>query len=87
MSDEPKLVKLQVNTSGAWRDVMMFNVERDAQVMDLAPRLFLLAQYGDRVKLRVIIPGDTAPLVDWNLEQGWREWGEKMAARGVRMAS
>ena len=86
MNGEQKLVKLQVNTSGAWRDIMTFDVGQDALVMDLAPRLFCLAQYGERVKLRVIIPGDTAPLVDWDHAQGWLAWGEKMAARGVRMA-
>ena len=87
MSGELKLVKLQVNAAGGWRDIMTFDVAQDAEVMDLAPRLFSLAQYGDKFKLRVIIPGDTAPLVDWNLTQGWLAWGEKMAARGVRVAA
>ena len=86
MSDEPKLVKLQANMRGGWRDIMTFDVGQDALVMDLAPRLFCLAQYGEQVKLRVIIPGDTAPLVDWNLAQGWKPWDEKKAARGVRLA-
>jgi hypothetical protein len=87
MSDGAKLVKLQVNTSGAWRDVMTFNVVLDAMVMHAAPRLFSLAQYGSRVKLRVIIPGDTAPLVDWNADQGWREWGEKIGAARAKLAA
>ena len=86
MHDAPKLVKLQANMNGGWRDIMAFDVAQDAEVMDLAVRLFSLGQYGDRAKLRVIIPGDTAPLIDWNLTQGWKPWGEKMAARGVRMA-
>ena len=84
MSDEPKLVKLQANMAGGWRDIMTFDVAQDAEVMDLAVRLFSLAQYGDQVKLRVIIPGDTAPLIDWTLAQGWKPWDKKMAARGVR---
>lgn len=79
MSDEPKLVKLQANTSGAWRDIMTFDVAQDAQVINLASRLFALAQYGDRVKLRVIIPGDTAPLVYWSYDKGWREWATRRA--------
>ena len=87
MHDAPKLVKLQANMNGGWRDIMAFDVAQDAEVMDLAVRLFSLGQYGDRAKLRVIIPGDTAPLVDWNLKQGWLEWGRKMADRGVRMAA
>ena len=87
MSDKQKLVKLQINLSGTWRDIMTFDVGQDALVMDLAPRLFCLAQYGERVKLRVIIPGDTAPLVVWSHAQGWLEWGEKMGAARARLAA
>jgi len=75
----PRLVQLQVNTSGAWRNVMVFDVARDHEVMDLAPRLFLQSQYGEHAKLRVIVPGDTAPLVDWSWKQGWLEWGARRA--------
>ena len=85
MSDEPKLVMLQVNTTGGWRNVMQFDVRGDSAVMYAAPLLFSLGtDEGMRTKLRVIIPGDTAPLVDWCFEKGWQEWGKKMAARGVR---
>jgi len=73
-----RLVQLQANTSGAWRNVMTFDVAHDDAVMNLAPRLFLHSQCGENVKLRVIVPGDTAPLVDWSFKQGWEAWDTQM---------
>lgn len=80
-------VKLQVNTTGAWRDVMTFDCANDAEVMDLAARLFLQGDHSDRVRLRIIMPGDTAPLIDWSKAQGWKEWDFKVAQVRAKAAA
>lgn len=70
----PRLVKLQINTAGAWRDVITFDVENEDQVLHHAPSLVGCSVAPDRVSLRAIIPGDTAPLLIWTHAKGWREW-------------
>lgn len=77
MSDDtpaPRIVKLQINTAGAWRDVITFDVENEDQVLHHAPNLVGCSPHFDKVTLRVIIPGDTKPLLNWSHEHGWREW-------------
>ena len=70
-----KIVKLQVNTTGAWRDVMRFNVEDEAAVLHQAEQLFSWDPSAD-VRLRVIMPGDTAPLMTYKRTEGaWKPWG------------
>jgi hypothetical protein len=69
MSAMRKPVKLQVNTSGAWRDVIGFDAADDVQsceVMDAA------------APFRVVIPNVDAPrspivLTRWSPEAGWRQ--------------
>jgi len=68
-----RIVKLQVNTTGAWRNVMDFNVQ-DEDVLHLAASLFALDKDRERLRLRIIAPGDTAPLMDWTHQRGWLEW-------------
>lgn len=69
-----RVVKLQVNSAGSWRDVMKFDVQDEAEVLDQAASLFARDPAADRLGLRVIVPGDTAPLMNWTRQRGWQEW-------------
>ena len=69
----PRVVKLQVNTTGAWRNVLDFDCEDENAVLHAAEELF---QWQKGAKLRCIIPGDTAPLMLWDFEAGWVDWGK-----------
>lgn len=72
-----KLCQLQVNVgSGAWRTVMDFEVEDSDDVMDLAEQLFTQGYTTSTkgIRLRIMKPGDTAPLMTWSENDGWEEW-------------
>jgi len=72
-----KIVKLQVNQAGAWRNVMDFDCADDddaEHIMQKASDLFQWDSNRDRVGLRIIMPGETAPLMNWTYKDGWREW-------------
>lgn len=74
---ELKLCSLQVNTgTGAWKTVMDFEVQDSDDVMYLANQLFewgyTISSKG--IRLRIMKPGDTAPLMTWNENDGWDEW-------------
>ncbi len=76
-SEELKLCSLQVNVgTGAWRSVMDFEVKDADDVTDLAEKLF---EWGHTnsvkgIRLRIMKPGDTAPLMMWSENDGWEEW-------------
>jgi hypothetical protein len=72
----PRPCKLQVNTSGAWRNVLDFDAKDEAAVLHSAADLFA---YGGKATLRIIMPGDTAPLMAWSLKDGWREFWKAVA--------
>ena len=81
MPIERKLCSLQVNVgTGAWRSVMDFEVEDADEVMNLAENLFIwgYTKATKGIRLRIMKPGDTAPLMDWSENEGWNEW--KVAA-------
>lgn len=64
--------RLQINTTGAWRNVMEFDADDGELVMDNAPALFELAR---GAKLRIMgDASDTAPLVTWSVDKGWAKW-------------
>jgi hypothetical protein len=72
-----KPVKLQVNTSGAWRDVISFDAAQDleaGEVMAAAATLGLVA----KAQFRVVIPNEDQPrsptvLTRWSPEAGWEQ--------------
>jgi hypothetical protein len=77
---ELKLCQLQVNTgTGAWKSVMDFEVQDSDEVMDLAEKLFEWGHTNSYkgIRLRVMKPGDTRPLMDWSENDGWKEWTQK----------
>lgn len=71
-----RLVKLQLNTTGAWRDVVTFDVENSEVFMGHTELILRLAYDPSKKGLsaRVIIPGDVAPLMTWHKASGWVEW-------------
>ena len=80
MSAITKIVKLQSNTRGSWRDVLEFDAadaDLNDAIMNAAEELF---GHVPGAKLRVIIPGDTAPLVNWTFDNGWRDWAKEPTA-------
>ena len=76
-TDDLKLCALQVNVgTGAWRSVMDFELVDADDVMDLAEKLF---EWGHTnatkgIRLRIMKPGDTRPLMDWSENNGWQAW-------------
>ena len=66
--------KLQVNTNGAWKDVVRFDAGMDvmtSEVMDAAERLGRAD--GGRVTFRVAIDDAlSATLYRWSREDGWK---------------
>lgn len=75
---ERKIVKLQVNAKGSWRDVMQFDVQDEDAVLFAATEFFKWDLNADRLSLRVIIPGDTAPLMTCKPAEGeWEAWGHR----------
>lgn len=70
----PKLVKLQIKSAGAWRDVLRFDidaVDSDA-VQQAAANLMILADPSGRVGLRISTADvfQTA-LTHWDAKSGW----------------
>ena len=73
---ELMLCQLQVNLgSGAWRTVMNFEVQDADEVMDLAEQLFVWGYTASTkgIRLRVMKPNDTAPLMTWSENDSWQE--------------
>lgn len=74
---EIKLCQLQANVgTGAWRTVMDFEVGDADDVMDHAEKLFEwgYTKCAKGIRLRIMKPNDTAPLMTWNAADGWQEW-------------
>lgn len=68
-------INLDVNDSGSWRRVTTFDLNDfdDGELEHAAERLLELSTSA-KIKARLIVPGDTAPLVTWNRVDGWEEW-------------
>jgi len=68
--------KLQINTSGAWRDLLKFDidtVDSDA-LQDAAADLVRAADPTDRTSLRITMADSLqTTLIRWDAEHGWRK--------------
>jgi hypothetical protein len=75
MNTEPRTVHLEVNDAGGWRSVSSFNLAdfNDGDLELCAEHLLQLSN-NPRIKARIIMPADTAPLVTWTRQEGWHEW-------------
>jgi hypothetical protein len=76
----PRIVYLEVNDSGAWRRVTSFDLDwlEDGDLEHCTDALLSLSA-NPKIKARIIVPGDTAPLLTWKKGDCWREWGEVAA--------
>jgi hypothetical protein len=72
----PHLVHFEVNTSGAWKRVLSFEIVdfEEGNVEAMTDDLMHLS-VGAKTTARIILPGVIQPLCIWNREHGWREWG------------
>lgn len=69
-------VKLQINTTGAWRDVLRFDLDKvDVEALQLAAqRLVEVADPDGRTSLRIVIADALqAALVRWDAKAGWAD--------------
>jgi hypothetical protein len=68
-----KPVKLQVNTSGAWRDVIGFDAGSDVECTEVMRAAETLGRIS-KAKFRVVIKDSLqTPLLHWTPEAGWKE--------------
>lgn len=68
-----KSVKLDVNTSGAWKNVLIFdasNEQTNQAVMEAAAALGRIAKCKFRI---AIADAMSTPLMYWSGREGWRE--------------
>jgi len=71
----PRPVVLQINTTGAWRNVVQFDAgDADAcgVIEHHAPGVAVVG----RAKLRIVTADGLQTLLrHWSIEHGWRDWG------------
>lgn len=71
-----KPVKLQVNTSGAWRDVIKFDAAYDVESMEVMGAAETLGRIS-KATFRVVVadePGRSPTvLTTWTPDTGWKE--------------
>lgn len=72
---EPRMVRLQLNTSGAWKDILRFDIDAvdDQAIQIAAVQLVELAYPHGSASLRIATADafQTA-LVRWDAKNGWR---------------
>lgn len=70
-----RIINLDVKDSGSWRRVTSFDIDQfeDGDLEYHAQSLLELSN-NPKLEARLIIPSDTAPLMTWTRENGWREW-------------
>lgn len=77
MTAATKPVKLQVNTSGAWRDVICFDAAKDvesAEVLGAAETLGRVSKAAFRVVIKDSVnPRAPEVLLRWTADRGWKE--------------
>lgn len=67
----PRIVRLQANTTGAWRNVLDFDVDQEEHILHHAPALFGHARHIGT--LRIVVPGEAGWLAHWESGDGWRD--------------
>ncbi|CAM8627493.1 hypothetical protein MCEMSHM24_02727 [Comamonadaceae bacterium] len=67
-----KPVKLQVNTAGAWKDVVSFDAADAAAADHVMQGAALICAGAQQAKFRVVIADSLqTALSHWTLEKGW----------------
>jgi len=72
-----KPVKLQINTNGAWRDVIAFDAAADVECGEVMSAADTLGRIG-KAAFRVVMTNSPVPrspevLLHWTPEAGWKE--------------
>jgi hypothetical protein len=73
-SSKGRMVKLQINSSGAWKDLLRFDIDTvdDQAIQVAAAHLVNLADPDGRTGLRIAIAdGYQTVLVRWDQKKGW----------------
>lgn len=77
---EQRLCVLQINTNGAWKTVVDFDIDQvnNGELMEAA-EVIAKAAHGDRKPgLRIATADGLAqPLMLWSLAKGWVEWSPR----------
>jgi hypothetical protein len=76
MSAGAKPVKLQIKTSGAWREVIGFDAAKDVECGEVMAAADMLARIA-KATCRIVIANSDAPrsptvLMNWTPDAGWR---------------
>lgn len=77
-----RIINLEVKDAGAWRRVTSFDLDtfEDGDLEHCAHELLSLSS-NKNLSARLIMPGDTAPLLIWqSFKTGWREWRDRKVA-------
>ena len=72
---EPRMVRLQLNTSGAWKDILRFDIDAvdDQAIQIAAVHLVELAYPRGSASLRIATADAfQTSLVRWDAKNGWR---------------
>ena len=73
-TQEPNLVKLQINTAGAWRDVLRFDIDAvDVKAIQAASVQLVEVAYPQGGASLRIVTTEAYPraLWHWDLKRGW----------------
>jgi hypothetical protein len=62
-------MRLQINSAGAWRNVLDYDQVDDAAVREHAAALATLS--GDKLR---VLHEDGKPAARWSKTRGWEEW-------------
>lgn len=68
--------KLQINQSGAWRDMLKFDIDQanTGAVMSAAADLVAATGPKTNATMRIVVDGTyPTPLMRWSTEKGWVE--------------
>lgn len=64
-------MKLQVNNSGAWKNVITFSVERVDQVKEHVAALALIGEEAEYSTSWRILDGQDRVVLHWSAPKGW----------------
>jgi len=70
-----RIIYLEVNEAGSWKRITSFDLDtfEDGDLEYDAHNLLEMSA-NPKLKARLIMLGETAPLMNWTHVDGWREW-------------
>jgi hypothetical protein len=72
-----KPVKLQINTTGAWRNVIRFDADKDVEYLEVMGAAETLGRVA-KATLRIVVENSPVPksplvLIRWSQDAGWKD--------------